>query len=177
MIPLHQGIDGDAFIPFFIEAFSCHHEGHLTRLEVEIYWSEHGDHCLCWVRIIIRAVLSLNVPIEITLWHSVQIHIRLRQIWHNSYNEFTISQNVCLRQVVSQAQCYLQGTCFPHWQLYSLNHWVQSHLSDVARRRVDFHCLSVSFHKLTSLPVSRKNHVVVVSCQRSSERNIEGNLV
>lgn len=101
VIPLNQWIDSNSFIPFFIKALCCHHEWNLTWLKVEIYWSEHSDDRLCWVWIIVCTILCLDISIEIALWHSIQIHIRFWQIWHNRYNEFTISQDICLRQVVS----------------------------------------------------------------------------
>lgn len=102
MISLNECIYRYSFIYFIDISFCCYHERNLTWLEVEVHWSIGCNHSLCWITIIIGTILGLNISVEITFRDTINVDVRLWEVWDNFNDKFTISQDICLWQVVSQ---------------------------------------------------------------------------
>lgn len=101
MISFHQRIDRNSFILWFCVSLCCDHKWDLTRLEIEIRRGKDSDESICSIGVIVSAIFSLNIPIEITFGNSIYAYIRFWQVWGNLYDEFSISQHICFGQVIS----------------------------------------------------------------------------
>lgn len=115
MISFDERIDCDSFILGVDVTLSSDHERHLAGLEIVVDRSVGSHDCIARIGGIVCTILGFDCPIEITFGNSVYVHIRQRKIRCDFYDQFTICEDVSLRQIIHQSQSELEWACFPNW--------------------------------------------------------------
>lgn len=131
-VSLDKGVYRNTLVAWGLKTLGCDGKGHLTLLEIEVYWSKDSDDCFYWVSGVKGAVGGRDVFIEVALWNTIFGNNGCGNVWCNFHNNFTVGKHVGLWQVVLEEEHNLKRSCHAYRQFDWSLHGVKLHLSNVS---------------------------------------------
>jgi hypothetical protein len=130
-------------VVWLLISFSCDGQRDLTLLEVEVYWGKDSDDSHSGVTGVKGAIRCWDVHVKIALGDSVKGNNGGWDIGSDLNHNFTIGEDVSLREIILEEENNLERTSHANRQFDCSLHGMQLHLSDVACRLIDNYVLRV----------------------------------